>query len=255
MAGGLVEASAKRRLRLFIVTLVSAIVIAILTVLDLSPVSLAVATTLDAAVPGGVALLDELRAERRVSDEERAAELVSGTVNSDPWRLVAFVTLSLVAIERGTMIIFALVYAAWVVAVGGGESLFFDDVVLTTILYAFPVAVPTLVVASLLLARYVTHRVPTRPLVWVACALIGAVVIDVALLTIVSRILEAELDFGIAAKLYAILLLPQFVAACLGIRWAERDRGSYLMARLFKRLRSPDRAALVDLAGSVADPR
>jgi hypothetical protein len=249
-----VTEKAKRRIRLFIVTVVTVFVISIVNALELTPVSRAVASTLGAAVPGGVALLDELRAERAVSEQERANELVGGTVSSDPWRLLALVALGMVAIERAVMIVFALVYWVYLLVIGAGRLVTFDHVVETASLYAFPVTLPVLALSALLFARYVAHRVPTTPIVWVAGALLGAVAIDIALLTATLRVIHMSIDMGLVAKLYVLVLVPELAAAVIGVRWAERDRGAYLMARLFTRLRTQDQAALVELAKSVAEP-
>jgi hypothetical protein len=244
-------AKAKRRVRLFLVTLASGIVVGILVALDVSQVTMAVATTLDAAVPGGVALLDEVQAEREAPGIQRAEELSGGTVTSDPWRLVAVLAVALVAVERVAMVIFAIFYAAFILAAAGGDTLSCDDVVATTVTYSFPISVPVVIVASLLLARHLAYRIPKRAFAWTLGALLMALGIDIVLVTVVARAYDLTIDVGVVAKLYAILLVPEMIAAWVGTRWAKRDRGAYLIARLYKGLVPQDQQALVDLARSV----
>lgn len=185
------------------------------------------------------------RARRR--SERTAIDLLHGRINDNPVAVMVLFGLTLVLLEM-------LIGFAIGVAVGATTSQLGLDPTAADVQGAMagPVAVvllPILLVASVPLSKYASHRLGARPFWW----LVGGIVIS-RVLSALTFLLTVEGGNGAIADpslLIAPVVLGLFMvgAAYLGLLWARRAHESYAIAVLFRRLNPADRASLIELVG------
>jgi hypothetical protein len=210
-------------------------------------VEAAVHGTVAPAVATAPPLIDEFLLERQSTKQDRVADLIAGQVRSGPLREIMLITLSLLFLERLILVVMACALALLLLLSAGAGAVRLDQIIGLTYIGSYFAFVVLSAVAAFL-GRHAMHRLGGRAPLWILVSLATYLLIDAALVILVFNLGDIPLSGGVLAKLLLAAFGLLALGFLIGIWIAVRERSSYLMTRLFRKLSQGDQQYLIELA-------